>query len=355
MVGDRDRSRGRPAEPAALVVLCAEPAVRDDVAAELRKRYGADYAVVVGATVDEVTAELALVPDRRVALALGGYSTSEPQGLEALAQVSSDHPQALRAAIVRWGELEVAESIFAAVTTGQLDAWVFRPQSRTAPGGTTPPSPPGTDHGAPGGTTQPPSPPATGQPDEEFHLAVTELLDEWASRHGGGVRGGAGDRGAVVAAVPASCGTCSSATTCRPASTMPTRAGRDLLAPRAGPSPELPVVVLRFRPDRPVLTNPNAMEIAAAFGLLDSLAPSRLRRRGDRGRAGRTERGGVRRVRGPAHGRARAAGHGRAGGHQLADPQLPGVPARASAAAGWRPTRTSRPGPSAHVPLVPLA
>ena len=36
--------------------------------------------------------------------------------------------------------------------------------------------------------------------------------------------------------------------------------------------PELPVVVLRFRPNRPVLTNPNAMEIAAAFGLLDSLA-----------------------------------------------------------------------------------
>ena len=30
-------------------------------------------------------------------------------------------------------------------------------------------------------------------------------------------------------------------------------------------------MVLRFRPNRPVLTNPNAMEIAAAFGLLDSL------------------------------------------------------------------------------------
>ena len=52
---------------------------------------------------------------------------------------------------MRWGELDIAESIFAAVTTGQLDAWVFRPQSAG---------------------------------DEEFHLAVTELLDEWASRNG---------------------------------------------------------------------------------------------------------------------------------------------------------------------------
>ena len=39
-------------------------------------------------------------------------------------------------------------------------------------------------------------------------------------------------------------------------------------------NPELPVVVLRFRPERPVLINPNALQIAAAFGLLDN--PSNL-------------------------------------------------------------------------------
>jgi thioredoxin reductase (NADPH) len=48
-------------------------------------------------------------------------------------------------------------------------------------------------------------------------------------------------------------------------------AGRELLSNLGLEDPELPVVVLRFRPNRPVLTNPNAMEIAAAFGLLDSL------------------------------------------------------------------------------------
>ena len=145
-----DLGGGRP-QPAALVVLCADPEVRGEVVAELRKRYSADYAVVAGSTVDEVVAELASDPDRRVALTLGGYSTSEPDGLEALAQVSAGHPQALRAAVVRWGELDIAESIFAAVTTGQLDAWVFRPRSAA---------------------------------DEQFHLAVTELLDQRAGRTG---------------------------------------------------------------------------------------------------------------------------------------------------------------------------
>ena len=43
--------------------------------------------------------------------------------------MSAGYPQALRAAVVRWGELDIAEPIFAAVTAGQLDAWVFRPQS----------------------------------------------------------------------------------------------------------------------------------------------------------------------------------------------------------------------------------
>ena len=47
--------------------------------------------------------------------------------------------------------------------------------------------------------------------------------------------------------------------------------GRELLASLGLVDPELPVVVLRFRPERPVLVNPNALEIASAFGLLDSV------------------------------------------------------------------------------------
>ena len=232
-----DLGDGRP-HPAALVWLSTDPAVRDEVVAELRKRYGADYTVLAGSTVDEVLAELRSVPDRPVALLLGGYSTTEPEGLDAIARLSAGYPQALRAAVVRWGELDIAESIFAAITAGQLDAWVFRPGSSG---------------------------------DEEFHLAVTELLNEWTNRNG-----------ATYEAVQLIGKRWSARSTelrdMFIRNHVPTEfydaesdAGRELLKTLDLEEPELPVVVLRFRPNRPVLTNPNAMEIAAAFGLLDSL------------------------------------------------------------------------------------
>ena len=232
-----DLGGGRP-QPAALVVLCADPVVRDEVVAELHKRYRADYAVVAGATVDEVAAELASVPDRRVALVLGAYSSREPQGLEAIAQVSVGYPQALRAAVVRWGELDIAEAMFAAVTAGQLDAWVFRPQTAG---------------------------------DEEFHLGVTELLDEWASRNGAAYEAVQliGERWSARSTELRDMFIRNHVPTGFYDANLP--AGRDLLDSLGLVDPELPVVVLRFRPNRPVLTNPNAIEIAAAFGLLDSL------------------------------------------------------------------------------------
>jgi thioredoxin reductase len=233
-----DLGGGR-AQPAALVVLCADPAARDEVTGELRKRYGADYTILVGGTADELTAQLAASPDRPVALVLGSYSTTEPAGLEAIASLSAAYPQALRAAVVRWGELDIAEPIFAAITAGQLDAWVFRPQSAG---------------------------------DEEFHLAVTELLDEWSSRSGTAYE-------AVQLIGKRWSARSTELRDMFVRNHVPTGfydaesdAGRDLLKTLGLTDPELPVVVLRFRPNRPVLTNPNAVEIAAAFGLLDSLA-----------------------------------------------------------------------------------
>ena len=52
------------------------------------------------------------------------------------------------------------------------------------------------------------------------------------------------------------------------------------------------------------------------------------RRRHHRRRAGRPGRGRLRRVRGAGHARRRAPGLRRAGGHDVADPQLPGLPLR---------------------------
>ncbi len=210
-------------------------------------------------------------------------------------KVSADHPQALRACAVRWGELDIAEPIFAAIAAGQLDAWVFRPQSAT---------------------------------DEEFHLAITELLDEWASRGGSAYEAVQliGERWSPRSTELRDIFVRNHVPTGFYDAASPR--GQELLAALGLTDPELPVVVLRFRPNQPVLTNPNAIQIAAAFGLLDSLAErAAVRRGGDRGRAGRLERGGVRGVGGAAHRGARTAGHGWPGRQQLTDPQLPRVPA----------------------------
>jgi thioredoxin reductase len=222
----------------ALVVVSRDRTVRDEVATQLQKRYRADYLVLAGGSADEVVAALAERPNTSIALILAGFSTADPDCIDMVSKVSANNAQALRACVVRWGDLEIAEQVFAAITAGQLDAWVYRPQSAA---------------------------------DEEFHLGITELLDEWASRSGSGAEAVQliGERWSSRSAelrdifvrnhVPTEF-----------YDTATTR-GQQLLASLGLTDPELPVVVLRFRPNQPVLINPNAIQLAAAFGLLDSL------------------------------------------------------------------------------------
>ena len=76
--------------------------------------------------------------------------------------------------------------------------------------------------------------------------------------------------------------------------------GRALLEDLHLESPKLPVVELRFRPERPVLQNPSDIDIASAFGLFDAPDPAAvLRRRRRRVRTGRAGRERVRRLGGP--------------------------------------------------------
>jgi thioredoxin reductase (NADPH) len=229
----------RPDRPA-LVLMSRDAALRNGVGAELSKRYATDYRIEVTLEPAGLERCLAELKDAGVAVAavLAGLGSEDPDGLDVLGTVASSHPHATRACVVRWGEFSTAAPIFEAITLGKLDAWVYRPQ---LPG------------------------------DEEFHLAITQLLDEWASRGGGGVEAVQliGERwskrsqelrdiflrngvplGFYDVAQPR---------------------GQALLESLGVSDPELPVVVLRFRPDRPVLVNPNAVQIAAAFGLLESI------------------------------------------------------------------------------------
>ncbi|WP_324274628.1 NAD(P)/FAD-dependent oxidoreductase [Blastococcus brunescens] len=175
-----------------------------------------------------------------VAALFGGMGGSDPDGLATLRGLHREHPGSMAVAVVRWGDFATAQPIFEAVTLGQLDRWLYVPE-------------------------------VVG--DEEFHRAVTEVLDEWSARQGGGFEAVRmiGDRWSERAQhlrdtftrnrIPLGFYDCDSAD------------GRSMLAGMHLEEPRLPVVQLRFRPERPVLEDPSDLDIADAFGLLTPLDP----------------------------------------------------------------------------------
>ncbi|MEU2349470.1 FAD-dependent oxidoreductase [Modestobacter sp. NPDC049651] len=225
---------------AGLVVLAHDPDVRDPVTAELRRRYEPDYAVVSCSTREEVVAALA-GDGLPVAALLAALGEQDPDGLADLRALHADHPGAVSVALVRWGAWSTAQPIFDALTTGELDRWLTAPE---VPG------------------------------DEEFHRAVTEVLEEWSARQGGGFQ-------AVRLLGPRWSPRSQHLRDVFTRNRIPlgfvdtdTPAGQEALAGLGVPEPRLPVVVLRFQPDRPVLQDPSDLQIADAFGLFAPLDTS---------------------------------------------------------------------------------
>ncbi|MGY1605705.1 MULTISPECIES: FAD-dependent oxidoreductase [unclassified Geodermatophilus] len=223
---------------AALVVVTRDAGVRTATTRELERRYGSDYRIVSGADPAEAEAAMRAAGDPPVAVLLGGLGDADPDGLDVLRACHGRYPGAVAVALVRWGAFETARPIFEAITVGQLDRWVYAPQGRA---------------------------------DEEFHRSVTEILDEWSSRRGGGFEAVRiiGDQwdphaqhlrdqmtrnripiGVYEAGSPE---------------------GRAMLADLELEQPRLPVVVVRFRPEHTVLEAPTDLEVAEAFGLFDPL------------------------------------------------------------------------------------
>jgi thioredoxin reductase len=222
---------------AALLVVTADDDARATVTAELDRRYGRDYEIVGCAGPDEAVDRLT-ASTLPVAVLFGGLGDADPDGLAVLRGLHRDHPGAMAVAVVRWGHFETARPIFEAITLGQLDRWLYVPE-------------------------------VVG--DEEFHKAVTEVLEEWSARQGGGFEAVRmiGDRWSERSQylrdlltrnrIPLGFYDASSAE------------GRSMLAGLQLHEPRLPVVQLRFQPDRPVLQDPSPLEIADAFGLLTPL------------------------------------------------------------------------------------
>jgi thioredoxin reductase (NADPH) len=171
----------------------------------------------------------------------GGFGGADPDGLDTLRELHHQHPAAMTAAFVRWGDFDTARPIFEAVTLGQLDRWLYAPEVLG---------------------------------DEEFHAYVTEILEEASSRQGGGFEAVrmVGDRWSERAQhlrdsftrnrIPLGFYDADS------------DEGRSILEGYQLDFPRLPVVQLRFRPGRPVLQDPSDLDIAQEFGLFDQLDPT---------------------------------------------------------------------------------
>src|SRR5215831_17529640 len=241
--GQDAAARGEPAEAqAAIVIVGRDPAGREILYQEVSKRYGGDYQIVVCGQ----SAELASwMHDLRAAglLVVGEVGPGDQDGIEVLAAVRGTDPTALRVAVVGWGDWPSVRSVFDAVSLGKIDHWV----------------------------TQPVQVPA-----EEFHRSMTEFLREWGSQRGGGFEAVRviGERWSARSQelrdlfaryrIPAGFYDATSGQ------------GRQMLRDLGLESPDLPVVVLRFGPERPVLVNPSNAEIADAFGVMRPIPPGEV-------------------------------------------------------------------------------
>ena len=134
-----------------LLVVDSDPRALGVVEAELRKRYGSDYQVICAGSGDALRLLARLRDGRRaVAIVLASQWLAGTTGTEVLARVRELDRTTKRVLLVEWGDRETSEPIQEALALGQIDAYVAKPSAT---------------------------------PDETFHRAVTELLEEWARSH----------------------------------------------------------------------------------------------------------------------------------------------------------------------------
>jgi thioredoxin reductase (NADPH) len=131
-----------------VVLLVDSSGTRDRAEMELRKRYGADYQVMVAGSADEAVAVLGRLREDAspVCLVLADQWLPEGTGAELLARVRQLHPAARRVLLITWGDQQSMESVVEATVLGDLDAYAVKPAT---------------------------------PPDERFHQIITEQLGQW--------------------------------------------------------------------------------------------------------------------------------------------------------------------------------
>src|SRR3954447_4865819 len=143
-----------PGKPVILAVD-DDPLALDRVLDELQRRYARDYDVFGEVSADKALARIQALADTRqpLALVLADQWLREPHvtGESLLTRTRECHPGAKRALLVdwgAWGDDATEQAIVRAMATGLIDYYVIKPWR---------------------------------SPDESFHRAITDFLQEWAS------------------------------------------------------------------------------------------------------------------------------------------------------------------------------
>ena len=224
-------------------MLASNAEDRDGIGQELQDRYGRDYDLAIWTTPEAALAALHdLRTSGRPVVLLVACQCHADDGLDFLGHAGSIHPQAKRAIVIRWGDFEARRRMVEALVRGDLDRWLWRPE-----------------HPA----------------DEEFHLAVTDLLASWASGHQAATEAVqiVGDRWSqrglelrdLMSRFNVPFGFYDG----------DSDAGRALLDDLGLVEAELPVLVFRFRPGSPAFEDPSDEALADAFGVNDAVEPDR--------------------------------------------------------------------------------
>src|SRR5690348_5939117 len=142
-----------------IVLIDDDPDACANVERVLRSRYDGDYEIV---RIDSSVAALPQIAashgeGREIALVLTGqYLADGLLGTDLLGRIGAIVPETRRGLLIDWGDNTTYEAIREASTLGQIDTFIYRPNTEV---------------------------------DEEFHHAIVELLGGWMRSHGRGFEG----------------------------------------------------------------------------------------------------------------------------------------------------------------------
>ena len=223
--------------PAAILVVGANNQELARVVEQLRRRCGADYALIAERSATRGIERLKGLRDQGndLAIILADWQLPDGSGIELLSQARSFSPDAKRALLLSWSEAHRADRAWAsdcarAASLGELHGIVPKPDV---------------------------------EPDERFQLAIQELLDDWSRQHR--------PRFELIRIIGERWSEVSQAFrdhlergSIPYGFYEPDSAGGRALLERAGTSGPLPIAILH---DGRVFVQPTAIEIAEALGV----------------------------------------------------------------------------------------